>query len=91
MQLSVVIPVRNEAENILPLLAGASVIGVAIGFALAAASGRLIETMLFGVRPVDLTTFAFVTVVVGLTAAVSIAGPAWQAARIDPAEALRNQ
>lgn len=66
-------------------------VGVAIGLVLAAASGRLIETMLFGVRPVDLTTFAFVTIVVGLTAALSIAGPAWQAARIDPAEALRNQ
>jgi putative ABC transport system permease protein len=65
--------------------------GAAIGLALSAVSGRLIETMLFGVRPLDLATFAFVTVVLGVTAALSIAGPAWRAARIDPAVALRNK
>ena len=65
--------------------------GAAIGLALSALSGRLIETMLFGVRPLDLPTFAIVTVVLGVTAALSIAGPAWRAARIDPAVALRNQ
>ena len=65
--------------------------GVAIGLVLAAVSGRLIETMLFGVRPLDPTTFLLVAVVVGITAALSIAGPAWRAARIDPAIALRNR
>jgi len=64
--------------------------GAAIGLALSAVSSRLIETMLFGVRPLDLGTFAFVTVVLAVTAALSIAGPAWRAARIDPAMALRN-
>ena len=34
--------------------------------------------------------FAFVTIVVGITAALAIAGPAWRAVRIDPASALRN-
>jgi putative ABC transport system permease protein len=65
--------------------------GAAIGLALSAVSGRLIEAMLFGVRPLDLATFAFVTVVLAVTAALSIAGPAWRAARIDPAVALRNK
>jgi putative ABC transport system permease protein len=64
--------------------------GAAIGLVLSAVCGRLIETMLFGVRPLDLTTFAFVMIVLGITAALSIAGPAWRAARIDPAVALRN-
>jgi ABC-type antimicrobial peptide transport system permease subunit len=45
--------------------------------------------MLFGVQPLDFVTFALVTIVVGITAAVSIAGPAWRAARIDPAVALK--
>ena len=57
---------------------------------LAAVCGRLIEKMLFGVRPLDLATFVFVTIVLGITAALSIVGPAWRAARIDPAVALRN-
>ena len=30
--------------------------------------------MLFGVRPLDLTTFAAVTILLGITAALSIAG-----------------
>jgi ABC-type lipoprotein release transport system permease subunit len=46
--------------------------------------------VLFGVRPLDVTTFALVTIVLGITAAVAIAGPAWRAVRIDPAAALRQ-
>jgi putative ABC transport system permease protein len=64
--------------------------GALVGFVLAAACGRLIATMLFGVQPLDFVTFALVAVVLGLTAAVSIAGPALRAARIDPATALRS-
>ena len=47
--------------------------------------------MLFGVQPLDFVTFALVTIVLGMTAALSIAGPAWRAARIDPAVALRTK
>jgi putative ABC transport system permease protein len=64
--------------------------GAAIGLVLSAVFGRLIEKMLFGVRPLDPATFALVAVVVGLTAVLAIAGPAWRAVRIDPATALRN-
>ena len=64
--------------------------GAVIGLALSALLGRLIETMLFDVRPLDLMTFAFVIIVLGVTAALSVAAPAWRAARIDPSVALRN-
>jgi putative ABC transport system permease protein len=64
--------------------------GAAIGLLLAAALGRLITTVLFGVTPLDFTTFALVTVVLAIAVAISIAGPAWRAAQIDPAEALRS-
>ena len=50
-----------------------------------------LATMLFGVQPLDPITFACVMVVLGLTATVSIAGPAWRATRIDPAVALRSE
>ena len=66
-------------------------VGVAIGLVLSAVLGRLITTMLFGVQPLDFMTFALVTIVLGITAAVSIAGPAWRAARIDPATVLRSK
>jgi len=65
--------------------------GVLIGLALSAVSSRLLDSMLFGVRPLDLATFAFVMLVLGITAALSVAAPAWRAARIDPAVALRAQ
>jgi putative ABC transport system permease protein len=64
--------------------------GMVIGLVMAVACARLIQTMLFGVEPLDLPTFALVTIVLGITAALAIAGPAWRAARIDPAVALRN-
>ena len=65
--------------------------GAAIGLVLAAISGQLIATMLFGVQPLDLPTFALVAIVLALTAALAIAGPAWRAAKIDPAVALRSR
>jgi ABC-type antimicrobial peptide transport system permease subunit len=47
--------------------------------------------MLFEVRPLDPTTFAVVGVVLSVTAIVSVAAPAWRAARVDPALALRSE
>jgi putative ABC transport system permease protein len=66
------------------------VTGAIIGLALSAVCGRLIKTLLFGVSPLDLETFAFVTLALVISAAVAIVGPAWYAVRIDPASALRN-
>ena len=66
-------------------------IGAGIGLIASAVLGRMIASMLFGVEPLDLATFALVTVVLGLTTAISVAGPALRAARIDPAVALRSK
>ena len=64
--------------------------GAAIGLTLSAVCGRFIQTMLFGVQPLDFATFVSVTILMAVIAAVSILGPAWRATRIDPAIALRN-
>ncbi len=74
---------RNAARVVLT--------GALIGLIAAALGGRVIEKMLFGVRPLDVPTFTGVTLVILATAAVAIAGPAWRATRIDPAKALRAQ
>ena len=65
-------------------------IGAAAGLVLAAAMSRLIDSVLFGVQPLDVPTFALVIVVLSVTALLAIAGPAWRASRIDPARALRQ-
>ncbi len=64
--------------------------GVIIGLTLAAALGRLLATMLFGVTPFDPVTFALVIIAVNLTALIAVAVPTWRATRVDPVVALRG-
>ena len=78
---------RLVIGNAVRVIAG----GALIGLLLSTFLGRLLAAVLFGVQPLDAMTFGFVTIVVALTAAVSIAGPAWRATRIDPAVALRAE
>lgn len=82
---------RNVLSLVVRSAARVIVTGIVIGLALSAVLGRLFVTVLFGVQPLDLVTFVSVTIVLVLTAIVSIAGPAWRATRIDPAVALREE
>jgi putative ABC transport system permease protein len=82
-------------RDVLRLVVGSAmrliVAGAVIGLVLSASLGRLLATMLFGVQPFDAITFVAVTIVLALTAGLSIAGPAWRVTRIDPVEALRAE
>jgi putative ABC transport system permease protein len=66
-------------------------IGLLVGVVLSVVLGRLLASMLFGVAPLDPVTFAVVCVVLGVTALVAVAGPAWKATRVDPVVALRSE
>ncbi|MFL5614881.1 MAG: ADOP family duplicated permease [Gemmatimonadaceae bacterium] len=66
-------------------------LGVAIGVALALASGRLIAALLYGIEPTNLIVIAVVSVVLLLAAAIATVVPALRAGRADPITALRSE
>ena len=66
-------------------------VGIAIGLVASALLTRLMAALLFGVGPRDPVTFALVAVALFAIALAAAALPAWQAARIDPASALRHE
>jgi ABC-type antimicrobial peptide transport system permease subunit len=65
--------------------------GVAIGLAGAVAGTSLLESLLFGVTPVDPVAYGVATVVLGAIALAACAVPALRATRVDPLAALREQ
>jgi putative ABC transport system permease protein len=64
-------------------------LGVAIGLVATAGTTRIIAAMLFGVSRLDAVTYLGVIVLLAAVAGIACAVPAWRAARVDPAIALR--
>jgi predicted permease len=68
-----------------------AVAGLAVGGVLAFGASRLLESMLFGLKPDDPVTWALVLAAVAGISLLAAAGPAWRASRIDPMVALREE
>ena len=66
-------------------------IGVAIGLAGAMGVTTLMQSLLFGVTPVDPAAYVVATGVLGAIAAAACALPALRATRVDPLVALRDE
>jgi predicted permease len=66
-------------------------IGTAIGLGAAAALMRLMQTLLFGVSPLDPVTFTAVPIVLVAAAAFASYSPARRTAAVDPVDALRAE
>jgi ABC-type antimicrobial peptide transport system permease subunit len=64
-------------------------VGVVAGLLLAAAAGRLIASLLYGITPGDPAVMVSVAVVLFVIATIAALAPAWRAARADPVTALR--
>ena len=67
----------------------ASLAGIGVGLAGSMLGGRLLSSMLFGVTPLDTTTYASVVVLVLVVAVVACSVPALRAARVDPLTSMR--
>jgi putative ABC transport system permease protein len=65
--------------------------GAVVGFVTAAGVGQLISSFLFGVEPLDLSTFAIAALLLMITAAIATAVPALRATRVDPAVTFRSE
>ena len=68
-----------------------SIIGLAVGLVGAAALGRLLSGLIFGVTPTDPLTFVVVSLLLFSVAVAACYFPARRAARIDPAGALKYE
>ncbi len=65
------------------------VAGIALGLVAAFFATRLLETLLYGVRPTDLTTFFSVPACLAVVALVAALIPARRATQVDPIIAMR--
>jgi len=82
---------RNVHRTIVRRAMRLAVTGVAAGLAGGVAAGYLMSNQLFGVRPADMATLASVAVIVLTVAWLAALLPARLAARIAPAEALKER
>ena len=68
-----------------------AVIGVAVGVAASIASSRVLQGFVWGVSPLDPTTFIFVALVLIVVAVLASLIPALRAVRLNPVTALRDR
>jgi putative ABC transport system permease protein len=73
-------------QSVLPL-----VVGLVAGLLLAAALTPLLSSLLYGVRPGDLATFASISIFLATVGVVACYIPARRATTVDPMNALRSE
>jgi len=84
-----------ERTDVLRLVVGhglrLTLIGVGVGLAAAVGLTRLMASMLYGVRPTDIATFAAVSLLLAGVAVLASYVPARRASTVDPMVALRHE
>jgi ABC-type antimicrobial peptide transport system permease subunit len=94
-EIGIRIALGAERRSVLCLIASEMalvvVCGLGAGMAAAWASGRYIETHLFGVKAADPLVFCAVPAILIAAAVVATVLPALRASRIDPISALRHE
>jgi len=82
---------RDVLKMVLSQALGLTVLGIALGLVGSFALTRFLVTLLFEVKPTNLTTFAFVSMVLGAVAIAACLVPARRATKVDPLVALKYE
>jgi putative ABC transport system permease protein len=94
-EIGVRIALGAERPQVLALIlrhgAALAIVGLALGLAGASLAARVLQSMLFDVRPLDWTTFIVVPMMFGFVALLASYVPARRATRVDPIVALRRE
>lgn len=69
----------------------AAMLGTLAGLTISAVAARTLQSVLFGVTPADIPTFAVAVVIMAAVSAVACIVPALRAAAADPCQALRSE
>ncbi len=84
-----------QREEVVRLMLGdglrPALYGLTLGLAVSVGAVRLIQSMLYGTRPLDPAIFASVAATLLVVAVFACLVPAWRASRIDPMQALRTE
>jgi predicted permease len=68
-----------------------AIFGLGLGLAVSAAATRVVQSMLYGMKPFDPLVFALVAFTLLAVAILACMTPAWRASRLDPVQALRAE
>jgi len=83
------------AQDVVRLILGQSLVmifvGVGVGILAALAAGRILNRLVEGMRPADVSTFAITIPVLVIAALFASFVPARRASQVDPVSALRQQ
>ncbi len=94
-EIGVRIALGAGARSVIQLVVGQglrlTLVGVALGLAAAVAATRLMQSMLYGVDPLDPITFGLVALLLTGVAVAAAYFPARRASRVDPVLALRSE
>jgi predicted permease len=92
-ELGIRVALGAERKHVLSLVVGQGLrlglIGLVAGLVIAVGSGRILQSLLYGVSPRDIQTFITAGAAMLMLSAVASLGPAWLATRTNPVEVLR--
>jgi putative ABC transport system permease protein len=77
--------------SVLSQSARLTVAGIVLGLAASGAAARYLSNMLFGITPVDPSTFIVVLIIFAVVTMLASYVPAQRATKVDPLVALRSE